>query len=81
MYGVACFHACRVLKQSKNEQNSLAMHFLSDPAMYVAKKSMEMDTWLRDSCYEPEKIEGILYTYLDAFDPEKNQVQEMKRAL
>jgi len=64
-------------KMSKSLGNAL---FLSDPADVVVKKVMSMYTdpdHLRAS--DPGKIEGnVVFTYLDAFDADKDQVQEMK---
>ena len=64
-------------KMSKSLGNAI---FLSDPADVVAKKVMSMYTdpdHLRAS--DAGKIEGnVVFTYLDAFDPDKAQVNEMK---
>jgi tryptophanyl-tRNA synthetase len=64
-------------KMSKSLGNAI---FLSDSADVVSKKVMSMYTdpdHLRAS--DPGKIAGnVVFTYLDAFDPEKDEVQEMK---
>jgi tryptophanyl-tRNA synthetase len=64
-------------KMSKSLGNAI---FICDPADVVAKKVMSMYTdpdHLRAS--DPGKIDGnIVFTYLDAFDPDKEQVAEMK---
>ena len=64
-------------KMSKSLGNAI---FLSDPADIVAKKVMNMYTdpdHLRAS--DPGKIEGnVVFTYLDAFDPDKSQLHDMK---
>ena len=64
-------------KMSKSLGNAL---FLSDPADVVVKKVMSMYTdpdHVRAS--DPGKIEGnVVFTYLDAFDADKNLVAEMK---
>jgi tryptophanyl-tRNA synthetase len=64
-------------KMSKSLGNAI---FLSDPADTVAKKVMSMYTdpdHVRAS--DPGKIEGnVVFTYLDAFDPDKDTVAAMK---
>ncbi len=64
-------------KMSKSEGNAI---FLSDSADEVRKKVMTMYTdpdHIR--VQDPGKIEGnVVFTYLDAFDPDKNKVQELK---
>ena len=64
-------------KMSKSLGNAI---FLSDPADIVAKKVMSMFTdpdHLHVS--DPGKIEGnVAFIYLDAFDTDKNRIQEMK---
>jgi len=64
-------------KMSKSLGNAI---FLSDPADVVTKKVMSMYTdpdHIRAS--DPGKIEGnVVFTYLDAFDPDKDGVAAMK---
>lgn len=64
-------------KMGKSLGNAI---YLSDPADIVSKKVMSMYTdpdHLRAS--DPGKIEGnVVFTYLDAFDPDKEKVEEMK---
>ncbi|MFC1841882.1 tryptophan--tRNA ligase [Candidatus Dependentiae bacterium] len=64
-------------KMSKSLGNAI---FLSDSADQVAKKVMTMYTDPDHIRVEdPGKIEGnVVFTYLDAFDPDKEKVQELK---
>ena len=64
-------------KMSKSLGNAI---YLSDSADEVAKKVMKMYT---DPSHihvqDPGKIEGnVVFVYLDIFDPNKNEVQELK---
>lgn len=64
-------------KMSKSLGNAI---YLSDPADVLAKKIMSMYTdenHLRVS--DPGKVEGnTVFTYLDAFDPDKAEVEKLK---
>jgi tryptophanyl-tRNA synthetase len=64
-------------KMSKSLGNAI---FICDPADVVAKKVMSMYTdpdHLKAS--DPGKVDGnVVFTYLDAFDPDKEKVEEMK---
>lgn len=64
-------------KMSKSLGNAI---FLSESADEVAKKVMGMYTDPDHIRVEdPGKIEGnVVFTYLDAFDPDKQKVQELK---
>jgi tryptophanyl-tRNA synthetase len=64
-------------KMSKSLNNAI---FLSDSADVVVKKVMSMYTDPEHIRVEdPGKIEGnVVFSYLDIFDPHKNEVQEMK---
>lgn len=64
-------------KMSKSLGNAI---YLSDSADVLSKKVMQMYTdpnHIRVS--DPGKVEGnVVFTYLDAFDPDKKNVQELK---
>lgn len=64
-------------KMSKSLGNAI---FLSDSADQVAKKVMSMYTDPGHiHMHDPGKIEGnVVFTYLDVFDPDKEEVQRLK---
>ncbi len=64
-------------KMSKSLNNAI---FLSDSADVVSKKVMSMYTDPDHIRVEdPGKIEGnVVFSYLDIFDPNKDEIQEMK---
>ncbi|MFH0898768.1 MAG: tryptophan--tRNA ligase [bacterium] len=64
-------------KMGKSLGNAL---YLSDPADVVKEKVMSMYTDPEHvHVQDPGKIEGnMVFTYLDVFDPDKKQVQELK---
>ncbi len=64
-------------KMSKSAGNAI---YLSDPADEVTRKVMLMYTDPHHvHVSDPGKVEdNIVFTYLDAFDPDKERVQEMK---
>ena len=65
-------------KASKSLDNAI---YLSDPAEVVRKKVMQMYTDPGHiKATDPGKIEGnVVFEYLDAFDPDKGTVSEMKK--
>lgn len=64
-------------KMSKSMGNAI---YLSDPADIVAKKVMSMYTDpLHVKVSDPGRVEGnAVFTYLDVFDPNKDEVQALK---
>lgn len=65
-------------KMSKSLGNAI---YLSDPASSVRGKVMKMYTDPKHIHVEnPGRVEGnIVFTYLDAFDPDKKTVEELKK--
>ena len=64
-------------KMSKSLNNAI---YLSDDADTIKKKVMSMYTDPHHiHVSDPGKVEGnVVFTYLDIFDPEKNEVQKLK---